>query len=323
MALLSLMIFSCTDSEEVEILKDVKITVQPSTVLSSFAGYNSGDLDMLSDEDGDAKLRIAAYIYDIEGNLVTSKSTLLDDYSSDYVFTLNALDVTKKYRMIVVSNAIQGTLTSPQYEAYSIKNTENIEKLTIFQESFVSLGSNWSILGLGYLDVIPEEESSYTLKLQPGSAMFIHYWNNIHALDSWNVDTYQFFFHNNDKFNYSGEFSPSTTLAEKIFSYVYIPVFYNDESDYYEIYNLLPSKSMNFFGRLFIGEDSEDFGIGAMEVKAGHTYEVEYDCSKLEISVNTVSSGSSAGSRNIERSKRIYGKQIQTNRQARVMDLIK
>lgn len=318
---------SCMDSEEIEILKDVTVTIQPSSVVSSFAGFQTGDLDMYSDKNGTSKLRISAFLYDEEGKLVVEKSTLLKDYSSDYTFTLNALDLKKKYQILVVSNAIQGTLENPIRQSYSLSNTSDINKLTVFQEYHNSFYSNWSVLGLGRQEIIPNENTNYLIKLHPGSAMFIHYWNDIHAFDNVNVDKYLFDFHNNDQVSYNGNWDYSTTLANNIYKFIYIDVTQNAGSNIYMIFNILPNSSMHYFGRLYIGEESLDFkemspkGEGSIEVVAGCTYEINYDCSNLSIDISKKSSGSSIHHRDYNKSCNI-NKIGESKRSEKVLNLL-
>lgn len=318
---------SCTDSEEIEILKEVTVTIQPSGVVSSFAGFNAGDLDMYSDEDGMSKLRISAFVYDEEGKLVVEKSTLLKDYSADYTFTLNALDLKKKYQILVVSNAIQGTLEKPSYQSYSLSNTSDMNKLTVFQEFENSFYSSWSVLGLGKQEIIPSENTNYLIKLQPGSAMFIHYWEDIHAFDSYNVDSYRFVFHNNDQVMYNSNWTYTTTLSNNNNNAIYVDVTQNPSHSIYEIINILPNPSMHYFGRVFIGEEYIDFqdasskGQGSVNVVAGATYEVNFDCSTWSIDVNKKSSGSVTNLRDYNKSD--SNKQKMENKQsAKVLNIL-
>lgn len=289
---------SCMDSEEIEILKDVTITIQPSSVLSSFAGFKQGDLDMYSDKNGVSKLRICALIYDEEGKLVVEKSTLLNDYSADYTLTLNALDLKKKYQILVVSNAIQGTLESPSYQSYSLSNKSDINKLTVTQEFSNSYASNWSVLGLGKQEINPNTNTNYLVKLQPGTAMFIHFWENVHTYDRANVDKYLFIFHNNNQVLYNGDWAYATTLPENNNNSISLDVTQNPGNSIYDIYNLLPVSSMHYFGRLFIGEQKIDFtelsskGDGTVGVVAGNTYEVNFNCLSFEIDINKKASRS-------------------------------
>lgn len=318
---------SCMDSEEIEILKDVTVTIQPSSVVSSFAGFQTGDLDMYSDKDGTSKLRISAFLYDEEGKLVVEKSTLLKDYSSDYTFTLNALDLNKKYQILVVSNAIQGTLENPSYQSYSLSNTSDMNKLTVFQEFENSFYSSWSILGLGKQEINPNENTNYLIKLHPGSAMFIHYWEDIHAFDSHNVDSYRFIYHNNDQVIYNGNWSYSTTLPNNSNNAIYVDVTQSPSHSIYEIINILPNPSMHYFGRLFIGEESIDFqdvsskGEGSIEVVAGNTYEVNFDCSTRSIDINKKSSGSVTNLRDYNK-KNINKQEVENKKSAKVLNIL-
>lgn len=319
---------SCMDSEEIEIQKDVTVTIQPSGVVSSFAGYNAGDLDMYSDKkEGMSKLRISAFIYDEEGKLIVEKSTLLKDYSADYTFTLNALDLKKKYQILVVSNAILGSLENPSYQSYSLSNTSDINKFTVFQEFEDSYYSSWSVLGLGKQEINPSENTNYLIKLQPGSAMFIHTWKDIHAFDSYNVDEYRFVFHNNDQVIYNGNWTYNTTLSNNSNNAIYIDVTQNSSHSIYEIFNVLPNPSMHYFGRLFIGEESIDFqdasskGQGSVEVVAGNTYEVNFDCSTWSIDINKMSTGSVTNIRNYNKSNH-NTLEIENKKSAKVLNLL-
>ena len=84
---------------------------------------------------------------------------------------------------------------------------------------------------------------------------------------------------------------------------------------------------MHYFGRLFIGEESIDFqdvsskGEGSIEVVAGNTYEVNFDCSTRSIDINKKSSGSVTNLRDYNK-KNINKQEVENKKSAKVLNIL-
>lgn len=119
-------LFGCTNPE-IEIRKGIEIQIRPSTILSGFTPLKSDNFEMRSD----SHLRITCLIYDGNGKLAYQEQTLLGNFNQDITFHTTLNEGT--YTVVALATCIQGTLSSPTDEAYSISGTESLEQLRIEQ----------------------------------------------------------------------------------------------------------------------------------------------------------------------------------------------
>lgn len=171
---------SCTN-EPVELTKKTTITISPSDVLEEYTGYSSTDLEMKEDDEyGLAKLRINAFLYDENGNLVLKQEGLVSDYTESYTFEVQ-LNTSKSYTLVSFSNSIFGSLHNPKLEAYEFSGEANLSTLTVTQVDARSYYSNWSVLG-GSKDVINvEEDNDVRIKHESITSMVYLLFSDIHA----------------------------------------------------------------------------------------------------------------------------------------------
>lgn len=175
-------VFACTN-EPVQIYKQVKVTVSPSAVLTDFVPYDSSQKEMSDDEElGLAKLRITALLYDEAGMLVDKRESLLNDYNSDYSFSL-VVGPEQEYTLLCFSSSIHGSMEVPEYESYEFSGVENLSTLKVTQWDEVSYYSNWSVLGVGNMK-ISSSEDEYNISLRPETAFVYMLYRNIHSNDS-------------------------------------------------------------------------------------------------------------------------------------------
>lgn len=283
---------SCSDQEEIDIKYQTNIKIIPSNVISSFSGYSIGGktygLDMYEDDNGKAELRITALLYDEAGYLVQKSESLLSDYSRDYSVSC-ILDEGKKYTLVAISSSIQ-KINSQIDEAYQISNENELSKLQLKQNDASSYYSNWTILGIAKCEVTSGNDVS--VNLEPATAMCILHYNSIHAYDSAGVTQFAFIYHGNDILNIKdGNFAYSSTSAENGNLGDILDVTQNKGQNIVDIINIFPVERMNYFGRLWVGENYSDFedisgqGKGTTSIVPGNTYNVNVDCSLLDISI--------------------------------------
>lgn len=171
-------LFGCTNPE-VELRKSVEIQISPSTILSGFTAYTSSDFEM----DSNSHLRITCLLYDRNDNLVYHDQTLLDNFNQDVSFRVALDDKNGKYTVVALATCIEGTLSSPTNEAYSISGTESLTQLRVKQEYNNSYYSTWSVMGYA-THTITHEYSTVNLNLKPATALVYLRWQDIHAHDN-------------------------------------------------------------------------------------------------------------------------------------------
>lgn len=169
-------LFGCTNPE-VEIHKGVSIRISPSTILSGFTALKSGDFDMFSD----SHLRITCLIYDKDEKLAYKEQSLLDNFNQD-ITVYTTLDE-GEYTLIALATCIQGELSSPSIEAYSISGIESLDQLQVKQERPLSYYSTWSMMGYAS-QVISPGNSPVSVDLKPATSLVYLRWQDIHAHDN-------------------------------------------------------------------------------------------------------------------------------------------
>ncbi len=166
---------SCTN-ESVEIKKQVQITISPSKVLKDIVPYESSHLEMHKNNGNTAKLKLVALIYDSHGDLYHQSEKIVEDYNSDYTFSVLVND--EKYRVLAYSYSVfEGNDES--YSSYSITNTGKLEKLNIQQNYSHSLSSNFSVLGM--YDEVTSISDNMRIDLSMATSYVYLRWLNIHA----------------------------------------------------------------------------------------------------------------------------------------------
>lgn len=171
-------LFGCTNPE-IEIRKGIEIQIRPSTILSGFTPLKSDNFEMRSD----SHLRITCLIYDGNGKLAYQEQTLLGNFNQDITFHTTLNEGT--YTVVALATCIQGTLSSPTDEAYSISGTESLEQLRIEQQakSGFSNTSVWSVMGYAS-QAVSFDDSQVILNMKPATSLVYMYWQGIHAHDS-------------------------------------------------------------------------------------------------------------------------------------------
>lgn len=168
-------VISCTN-DSVAIQKQVQITISPSKVLKDIVPYESSHLEMYKEDGVTAKLKLVALIYDSNGDLYHQSEKIVKDYNSDYTFSVLVND--EKYRVLAYSYSVFEE-NGESYSAYSITNTNKIEKLNIVQEYFDSWSSNFSILGM--YDATTSLSENMHIDLSMATSYVYMRWFNIHA----------------------------------------------------------------------------------------------------------------------------------------------
>ena len=166
---------SCTN-DPVEIQKQVQITISPSKVLKDIVPYQSSHLEMYKEDGNTAKLKLVALIYDSNGNLYHQSEKIVNDYKSDYTFSVLVND--EKYRVLAYSYSVLD-VNGESISAYSVTNTSRLESLSIEQVLTNSLYSNFSVLGM--YDEVTSINDNMRIDLSMATSYVYLRWLNIHA----------------------------------------------------------------------------------------------------------------------------------------------
>ncbi len=180
-------LFGCANPE-IELRKGVEIQINPSTILSGFTPYKSENLEM---RDG-SHLRITCLLYDRNGNLAYQEQSLLDNFDQDVTFCTTLDEKNGNYTIIALATCIQGTLSSPSEEVYSISGTGSLNTLRVelttpdadsYTNNAYSYYSTWSIMGYASQST-PFDDSVVRLNMKPATSLVYMRWKDIHANDN-------------------------------------------------------------------------------------------------------------------------------------------
>lgn len=310
---------SCSDSEEVDIKYQVNVTVDPSTVTSAFNGYYVNGETYGLNMDETSQLLITSLIYDNSGNLVEKKESLVKDYNSSAMYSLNMKEG-EEYTIVAITYSVDKT---NGVDSYLIENESQLDKLTVTAEyrNGNSFYSNWSMLGLAV-----EEISSYhencIMHVRPLSSMVVLFYHDIHALDGSGIDKHWIAYKNNVQVSFSryGNFNYGSDSAVNS---GYVHELDVTEEPYsnniFVMMNLLPTSGMTVWAGFSQGEYSFTYsefleycdldpslGQGRIDIEAGKEYIFDVYCGDCEIDLGKLS-------RSVTGSQSIISNQLNKN----------
>lgn len=277
---------SCTNSKEIQIASNVTLEIDTRPVIEAFTAWRAGNLDM---QEG-SSLRIACYIYDMEGNFVMSGEGYLDDYSM-ISWDIDGLPAAS-YQVVCASYAVSDKYDN---ESYEITEAMRLEDMVIHQNYYSSFYSSYSCLGLSY-DVIDVgiEETIY-IELAPACSYVMLSYKYMTSINNLDVDGVEFWMRNNRDVTFNGygvEYSHNLSTSSYYTTSASMPS--GNYTGVYETLFLLPTDSMKFHAAYTFGGESDDnyFGTGSYSFAAGRQYEIVIDCPNKNISVESVTKSS-------------------------------
>lgn len=288
-AFVAAFIFTGCTNPEVDVRKSVEITLHPSTILSGFTPYKSSNFDMFSDKDGESALRITCLLYDEAGKLCFSDEAAVEDFYKDVTFS-TPVDDEASYTLVALATCIQGPLSSPTYEAYTISDTGYLQHLKVKQIISNSLYSSLSVMG--YASCKIESSEKVFLNMEPGTALVYIQYKNIHAHDNdgvfnGGVDMYAMGISNNNLLQFSNLGAATYSQIDGTDPLIpYIEPANNPEAtNIYEMYNLYPG-IVTLLGFVASGNDISDFSAQTVDIEPGHQYVFSMDCSALKLTAS-------------------------------------
>lgn len=273
-------LFGCTN-QEVELQKGVEIQIHPSTILSGFTAFNSDNFEMYDD----SHLRITCLLYDRAGNLVYQNQALLDNFNQDISFHTKLDEKNGDYTIIALATCIEGTLSSPTDEAYSISGIGFLDQLCVKQEyDGNSYYSTWSVMGYD-TQTLSFDYTTVSLYLKPATSLVYLQWKDIHAHDNI-IDEYYIIYHPNDvlQFTHDGtpKYSSSLSASQNRGDFI-SPAKNMSSTNIYAMHNIFPGASVKLFARTFSGNDRADYSNQTFTLVSGHQYVFSLDCATFKL----------------------------------------
>lgn len=194
------LITSC-ENPAVDVYKDVNVTVNLSSVISSrFSPYSAEDFSL-----GSANVKLTCLLYNSEGSLEWDEEYSVQDFNSEKTFAIRNSGGGDRYKLIVLASCYEGSLSQPSLSAYKITGIQSESTLKVEQ---MVIDNMFSMLGYA-VSTIDKNSSDISLDMQPATALVYCWYEDVHAnnagsvsvsdlygkytataTDFWNEDTY-------------------------------------------------------------------------------------------------------------------------------------
>lgn len=276
---------SCNKDKTVEISYKVDLTINPADVIGNFVEYLEGDFDMIPTD----KVRIHLFIYNADGELVSQKEELVDDYSKIISFSEPLPE--GQYTVIATSDVYT---PSVDFEYWHFSGESKFDELEIEDTDY--FGYDDKILGLVSADLSVTKPVTQEIRIKAATALLEFHWINLHY---WN-DVNEYRFCVNDKYNVvnceGNDFSFSTAETGYFYSLQKINP-YNYSNDVYGFAVMLPKDNVRYWINASNDEFTTDFGEGQTSFKMGKQYNITVQLDNLSVNISNVSqlSGSPRG----------------------------
>lgn len=174
--LLAAMLFSCTN-DEISISKTVNFTVNPSTVVSSFAvgEENAGELEGFNT---DYELNVILFIYNNQGDLIQKFNNTYSNYAVQ--MKASAFLDHGQYTAVAITH-----IDSPTKNIYfwKIEGEEKLEGMRIVDNGYI--GAQNKVLGVTVKEFeVGEEIADLNINVLPaGSMLVVRYYNYLALKD--------------------------------------------------------------------------------------------------------------------------------------------
>lgn len=277
-----MLLVSCSNKDDLEILRRISVTVRTSEIIKNFTPYRPEDAEMPEFTEGTPQLLIRALIYDDNGNLAESFSKVVADYGATYSFDTGVAGASPT--IVILSYCILGNPNAPSYQAYVVSGESSLSTLNVTEDNLYA-NIKWRTLG-GYIQKVNSSVTSLDVSLQPLGAIMYYWFLSIHARDgsASAPDKYTFWHHSNDQVDVEdGAFHYSTTLPSSYSYYDSLsPSDYPSLSNIYNITFWMPGV-FNISASYSTGSSSTKFYNDNIRVEAGKQYVTEINCSSLSV----------------------------------------
>ena len=167
-AVVAVMFSSCSN-DDIPVSEPVTFKINPSTVISGFEEWNSGDLTALP---ADFKLRVRLLVYNNKGYLVASSTETFSDYS--HIMTSSQRLEVGAYTIVTLTDVI--TKTDGNF-AWTLSNEHSLTTLKLTKSQFIR--ERFGILGIETKKVnVTSSTKNISIDVKPAGAVAIVYYYN-------------------------------------------------------------------------------------------------------------------------------------------------
>ena len=248
---LAVVLISCTN-DEISISKTVNFTVNPATVVSSFAigEENAGELEGF---DTDCKLSVELFIYDDQGDLVEKFNNTYSNYAVQ--MKASAFLDHGQYTAVAITH-----IDAPSYDIYywKIEGEEKLEGMRIVDNGYV--GAQNKVLGVTVKQfTVGDQMADLNINVQPAGSMLVVRYYNYSALKNYGYTVFSLMGNKTMDYLEFDRFGNTSVVADNhngSYDWIYDTVdVANFEDGYTYIYAYEYILPMTNVGLLFCTED--------------------------------------------------------------------
>lgn len=261
---------SCTNEDQIDIKYETTFKLMPSSVISGFKEYHTGDFAI---EEG-YKLRTSLFIYDKSGNLVDKQISFLDSYT-DAMTVTTSLPL-GEYISVATSDVVKYSNSTVSFEYWLYKDAEKLSTFNIVNTGHMS--SFDGILGISSSNFTVDKQSVETIPIQPAGSLITYVFNGIHTWNSM-ITMGIYFSRSNDYLFFNDVAIPSTKIISKgTYNYIMDEVdltnsYYNNKFNVYNYNFKLPDPEFTFrFGFEFSDNSTAFSNPISLNMEAGQQY---------------------------------------------------
>ncbi len=186
LALLTLSLPSCTDSDDIDISYDKPIGITAAHIFDNYEPFEEGDFDMTVDG---WKLNLQTLVYDNEGKLVDKAEKLCSNLSETLEFTPNL--VAGEYTVVTIADFREG-LGGKDYKYWNIANEHSLQDLSI-TESDRYYPTAFETLGLDIKKIeVSESREPISVDIKPITNL-VQIFTSDKDYSNWGIEGYSRF----------------------------------------------------------------------------------------------------------------------------------
>lgn len=274
---------SCTNEDQIDIKYETTFKLMPSSVISGFKEYHTGDFAI---EEG-YKLRTSLFIYDKSGNLVDKQISFLDSYT-DAMTVTTSLPL-GEYISVATSDVVKYSNSTVSFEFWLYEDAEKLSTFNIVDAGYI--GYTNEILGVSSLNFTVDKQSEITIPIQPAGSLITYVFNDIHKFSNI-VMMGLYFSRTNDYLLFDENASPKTKIISqgkfnyKISELILTNSVYDNYSSVWGYNFKLPDPEfLCKFGFLYTDGSIEYSDLMTINMEAGQQYIATLDLQNLTYGV--------------------------------------
>lgn len=275
-------LFSSCTNDDVTIAYQTTIKINPSTVVSPFESFATGDLELLT---SDYKLRTRLLVYDEDGNLTYQDVKFLNNFTETMTSSPNLPE--GKYTAVATTDIVKYDNSEVSFQFWALSDSTEINTVKLADTGYI--GNQRSILGVksASFSVSKSGNDILSMSVKPAGALFFVLYKNIHTYSNI-YDLGVTIQKANDYLSFDNNGNNSASFKSNGTNYDYWMVHFDPSDNYYSssthIYDyafILPASNYGIKFELDFTsgstKNSNYYGGWNLNIEAGQEYSMSID----------------------------------------------